>query len=282
MMNSTQAWLNENWFPILLIIIAALLVRRFGDIVVASLIRRAVRHRVHGDYTDEDVKKRQNTLISMSSTVLRIMVWLVAGFTILRRFGIDLTPLLAGASVLGVAIGFGAQSLIKDFFSGLFIILENQYRVGDVVELDGANGTVEQITVRSTIVRDNDGSVHYIPNGTIMHAINKTMGYAKVNLAIAVTAKTDIDKLAKVINEIGQKMADEEKWKKKIIDPPHFLSIGTFTDTALEVKIIGKVQPAAQWSVPGELRKRLLAAVKKHDIELANMPATGAVTTGKK
>ena len=264
----TAQWFAINGVPILLVLLAAFLANRFGEMVVAMLINRTIG-RLHTDLSDEDVHKRRNTLISMFSAVLRVMVWLIAGFTILRRLGIDLTPLLAGASVMGVAIGFGAQSMIKDFLAGLFIILENQYRVGDVVDLEGSAGTVEQITIRSTTVRDTDGNVHYIPNGTIARVINKTMGFSKANLTITVAPDTNVDKLANLINEVGEKMSKEEKWKSKIIEAPHFVSIGNFTDTTLEIKITAKTRPSAQWGITGELRRRLLASLKKHDIDLA-------------
>ncbi|HEU5187554.1 MAG TPA: mechanosensitive ion channel family protein [Candidatus Saccharimonadales bacterium] len=280
MFESIQTWLQLNTIPIVIILVVAYCLAKFGDAPLAGFIRRTVRYHAHGDSSAEDVKKRQDTLISMFVTLMRVVVWTVAVFTVLGRFGIDLTPLIAGASVLGVALAFGAQSLIKDFLSGMFIILENQYRVGDVVEVDGAGGTVEHISIRTTVVRDNDGSVHYVPNGNVMHAINRTMGYAKVNIAIAVKPQTDIDKLADVINTVGTDMSEDAKWQKKILDPPHFLSIGTFSDTALEVKIIGKTQPTAQWSVSGELRKRLLAEFKKHNIELA--PFVTPPASGKK
>lgn len=282
MFESIQTWLQVNTIPIILILVVAYGITKFGGVPLAGFIRRTVRYRAHGDTSAEDVKKRQDTLIGMFIALLRIIVWMVVVFSILGRFGIDLTPLIAGASVLGVALAFGAQSLIKDFLSGMFIILENQYRVGDVVELDGAGGTVEHVSIRTTVVRDNDGSVHYIPNGNVMHAINRTMGFAKVNLAIAVKPKTDIDKLSDIINAVGTSMAEDEKWQKKILEPPHFLSIGTFSDTALEVKIIGKTQPTAQWSVTGEVRKRLLAEFKKHSIELAPFVATQTSSSKKK
>lgn len=261
-------WFNDNWWIVLLILAGAVVALRLGNAVFAGIIRRAVRHRAHADTTEEDIKKRQATLIVMSTAIWRALVWLVASFSVLERVfpALDLTPVLAGASVLGVAIGFGAQTLIKDFLSGLFIILENQYRVGDVVTIDDATGTVEHITLRSTIVRDNDGSVHYIPNGSISHAINKTMGFANINLTIEVPANTDVDKLAATINDIGQKLAEEEKWKKRVMEPPHFLGIDAFNANTLEVKIIGKTQPTAQWSVTGELRRRLLAVFKKDGI----------------
>lgn len=269
-----QNWFADNWWVVALIIAGAWVTHRVGDIAIDAVIRRTVRHRTRGDVSPEDVKKRQDTLIAMSNAIWMALVWLVAIFSIIKRIfpSLDLTPVLAGAGVLGVAIGFGAQTIIKDFLSGLFIILENQYRVGDVVEIDDASGTVEQITIRSTILRDNNGSVHYIPNGSISHAINKTMGFAKVNLTIEVPAATDVDKLAEVINVIGVKMADEEKWKKRIMDPPHFLGIDAFNTSSLEVNIVGKTQPTAQWSVTGELRRRLLTALKKEGIISVQMP----------
>jgi small conductance mechanosensitive channel len=275
MWEAVQHWIGENWWVVLLIIIGAWVARRLGETIFDNVIRRTVRHRAHGDISEEDIKKRQDTLIAMSATIWRVLVWLVAIFSVVRRIfpDVDLTPVLAGASVLGVAIGFGAQTIIKDFLSGLFIILENQYRVGDVVNIDDATGTVEQITIRSTIIRDNDGSVHYIPNGSISHAINKTMGFSKINLTIEVPANTDVDKLADTINEVGTKMAAEEKWKKRVMEPAHFLGIDAFNASTLELKIIGKTQPTAQGSVTGELRRRLLAAFKKDGIISVKVPA---------
>jgi small-conductance mechanosensitive channel len=274
MFEHLQRWFSENWVVVGLILLGAWLVRRFGELVVAGIIRRTMRHRAHGDFSDIDIKKRQDTLIAMFAAILRVLVWLIAGFSIIRKIfpDLDLTPILASASVLGVAIGFGAQTLIKDFLSGLFIILENQYRVGDVVQIDDATGTVEQISLRSTIIRDNDGSVHYIPNGSIAHAVNKTMGFAKINMSIEIPSNTDVDALAKVIDDVGEKMAKDEKWKKRIIDPPHFLGIDAFTTSTLEVKIVGKTEPSAQWSVTGELRKRLIVAFKKEGIIATKIP----------
>jgi small-conductance mechanosensitive channel len=284
MWNDVSRWLEANpWASIILILVVAYLSRHFGHIVVEKIIRRTVRYRAHGDISEEDTKKRQDTLISLLTAILQALVWLIAIFTILDHFfNINLAPLLAGASVLGVAVGFGAQSLIKDFLSGLFIILENQYRVGDIVNLDGSDGRVEQITIRSTVVRDNDGSVHYIPNGTITHTINRTMGFARINLALSVAPDYDVDKLSDLINEIGAKMADEEKWRGKIIEAPHFQSISNFTPTTLEVKVAGKTQPSAQWNVTGELRRRILSALtRKGDSLKGAADTTPAEKTAK-
>lgn len=277
-MDTLFEWLRLHWLTIFLIVVISFLVARFGDMVIAMIVRRFVG-RLHNDLTEDDVKKRQDTLISLLQTLLKVVVWTVAIFTLLRIFGIDLAPLLAGASVLGVALGFGAQSVIKDFLSGLFIILENQYRVGDVVDLEGSAGTVEHITVRSTVVRDADGNVHYIPNGNIMRVINKTMGFSAINLTIAVKPSTNIDQLAETINHVGEAMLEDEAWKDKLLEAPHFLTIGNFSDVALEVKITGKTQPSKQWGVTGELRRRLLTALKKHKIELAQLPSSAVATS---
>jgi moderate conductance mechanosensitive channel len=270
MFKDISIWLDNNpWAQVIITVFLAYLAKHFGKMLLEQLIRRTVRYHAHGDKSEDDSKKRQDTLISMSSAALSVLVWLVAGLTILRLAfpKLDLTPLIAATGVAGVALGFGAQSLIKDFISGLFIILENQYRVGDVVQLDDAQGRVEQITIRSTVLRDNDGSVHYIPNGVIQHTINKTMGFAKINLLITVAPNTDVDKLAEVVNGIGEQMAEEEKWRNKILDPPHFGGINNFTPSLLEIKINGKTQPTAQWNITNELRRRLLNALNKHGME---------------
>lgn len=276
MFEAIQDSIMANWWAVLLILIAAYITRRFGNMATTVLVRRTLRQRAHGDFSAEDVKKRQDTVISILSAAIRVLVWLIAGFSIIGLLfpSINLAPLLAGAGVLGVAVGFGAQTVIKDFLSGLFIILENQYRVGDVVEISGATGMVEQITVRSTILRDATGAVHYIPNGQITHAINKTMGFARLSFALAVPLDTDIDKIAAIINDVGQDLAEDKKWKKKIVAAPHFSNIGETNDTSIEIKVSSKTLPDNQWAVTAELRKRLLAALKKEKIELINLPSS--------
>lgn len=282
-MNFIWHWLQEPGVTIVAILVFSWLGRHFGGAVISQLMKRLVRSTQFNALSEDDVKKRQDTLIGLFVTIWKVILIFAASCLIFQQLfpKVDLTPFFASAGIIGIALGFGAQSLIKDFISGLFIITENQYRVGDIVDLEGAAGTVERITVRSTILRDVDGNVHFMPNGNIMHVINKTMGYSRVNFAISVNPETNIDKLSEIINQVGEKMATDEKWKAKIIEAPHFLSIGTFSDVALEVKITGKTQPSAQFGVTGELRRRLLKAFTKHDIELAHQPA-GLIDASKK
>jgi small conductance mechanosensitive channel len=282
-MDSLLNYVSDHFWPVVGILVIAWLGRHFGGMVIKRIISNTLQRTRTNDMTEDDVTKRQDTLVGLLTVVWKWLVIVVATMMLIDELlpSIDLAPLFASAGIIGIALGFGAQSLIKDFLSGLFIISENQYRVGDVVDLEGAAGTVERVGIRSTILRDADGNVHYMPNGSIMHVINKTMGFSKVNFTLSVHPDTDIDELAKVINTVGEKMAEDEAWKDKLLEPPYFLNIGAFSDTSMEVTIVGKTAPSAQWGVTGELRRRLLRQFQKHGIELAQFPTT-LLTSAKK
>lgn len=283
-MNTVLNYIGNHFWPVIAIVVFAWLGHHFGGMVIKRIVTKAI-HRARGsDMTADDIKKRQDTVVGLLSAIWKWTVVVIASLMLLRELlpFIDLAPMFASAGIIGIALGFGAQSLIKDFLTGLFIISENQYRVGDVVDLEGAAGTVERVGIRSTVIRDADGNVHYLPNGSVIHVINKTMGYSKVNFTLSVHPDTDIDKLASVINSVGEKMADDETWKEKLLEPPHFLNIGAFSDTSMEVTIVGKTAASAQWSVTGELRRRLLHELQKNHIELAQFPASFVAPTKKK
>jgi small-conductance mechanosensitive channel len=269
-----QQWLIEPGLTILAIIGFAWLGRHFGGVVITQMVNRLVRSTAFNPLSPEDVTKRRDTLSSLFTVIWKVVLVVVASALIFEQLfpSVDLAPFFASAGLIGVAIGFGAQSLIKDFLSGIFIIVENQYRVGDIVDIEGAAGTVERVTIRSTVIRDVNGNVHFLPNGQVMHVINKTMGFSKVHFTLVVDPDTDIDKLAKLIDEVGTDLAEDDKWKDKILEAPHFLNIGSFSDVALEATITGKTHPSQQWSVTGEMRRRLLKAFIKHKIELAHVP----------
>lgn len=254
----------------------------FGIIFLGPLVKRAVKARGR-NWHHKDIEKRQKTLASLSVTVWRVLVLFFGAFYLFKAFfpAADLAPLFASAGIIGVALGFGAQSLVRDFLSGVFIISENQYRIGDVVEIEGFGGTVERIGTRSTVLRDADGNVHYFPNGMVQHVINKTMGYSMARFKIAVHPSSDIEKVITVVNTTGEALAHDEKWKKKIIEAPAFVSVGDFTSTSVELFIAGKVQPSDQWSVTAEMRRRLLETFEVNDIELG-VAFPGITQGGKK
>lgn len=264
---------------IITILVIGLIAYYIGGRVLSQTVKRAVRTARHREWHKKDIEKRQNTLAALFMNIWRILIIIMVIYSLFKEFVPDadkiLAPLFASAGIIGVALGFGAQSVIKDFLSGIFIISENQYRVGDIVDIEGAAGTVERIGSRSTVIRDVDGNVHYFPNGMVQHVINKTMGYSMARFIVAIHPSSDIDKVVELVNALGTELAHDEKWKSKIIEPPAFVSLGELTGTSVEIIIAGKTQPSDQWSVIAEMRRRLLHTLEKNGIELAILPSLG-------
>ena len=268
-------WLvSERMVETVSIVIGAVIVYYLGRIFITWAIRYAIHSTAkHRSWHRKDIEKRENTLTQLIRSFWRItIIAYIAAMVASKLFYFDLSPLFASAGIIGVALGFGAQSLVKDFLAGIFIIAENQYRVGDVVDVMGASGTVERVGTRSTVLRDADGNVHYLPNGTIQHVINKTMGYSMSRFTLQLDPSSDISRAADIINETGQQLSKEKSWDKKIIEPPKFVSVGDITGRSVELIVAGKVQPSDQWAVTSEMRRRLLKEFEKQEIELAVIP----------
>lgn len=260
-------WVFSHGIKIIIILIAALIVVRFGRIFLEKAIRKLIKpDQVVKDPGAE--KKREDTLIKIFSSTFKAIIWAIAILMILPEFGIDISGIFLGAGIIGVAVGFGAQYVIRDFLAGLFIMLENQYRVGDVVQLAGVGGKVEDITLRRTMVRDLEGVVHYIPNGEIKVASNQSQEYSRVYLKIGVAYKESIDKVFEIINQTAQKMAQDEQWKRAIIETPKVLGVDEFSDSAVIVGVLGETIPLKQWEVSRELRKRIKEAFDRENIEI--------------
>lgn len=282
---SALNWLTNQGLEILLICAVSFGLYKIVHLIVKHIVRRTVRSTRSNPIPKAELEKRRNTVTGLAITIVRIFVITTAGLAIFKILfpHVNFTAVFAGAGIVGIVLAFGAQSLLKDFMTGLFIISENQYRVGDVVDLDnGAAGTVERIGVRSTVLRDANGNVHYVPNGSIGHVINKTMGYSKVNFTLSIDPDTDVDLVAQVINETGLKLAADPKWSDKITEAPQFVNIGNFSQLGMDVTINGVTEPSEQWSVTGELRRRLLKQFAKHKIQLAASPAPWPTPPKKK
>ena len=262
---------------IIIIIVVAIALYWVGPRLVMWLTRHAFVTTYQRTLPKKDLEKRHKTLGGLFANVWRIIVVVIAGYAIFTHFvnSEALAPLFASAGIIGVAFGFGAQSLVKDFLSGVFIISENQYRVGDIIEIDGFGGTVERIGVRSTVIRDVEGNVHFFPNGVVQHVINKTMGYSKVYFTITVAPDTNISTASNIINRIGEEISSEEKWQRKVIEPPHFDILGDFNASSISLVVSGKTQPSDQWALTAEMRRRILREFEKEHIEL------GAASPGK-
>lgn len=276
----------ENIVSSIIIVIVGLIFFSAGPIIINWLMSHVFVTAYQRTLHKKDLEKRQRTLNVLFSNVWRIMVVLATAYGVFAQF-FDykaLAPLFASAGILGVALGFGAQSLVKDFLSGVFIISENQFRVGDIIEIEGFGGTVERIGVRSTVIRDADGNVHYFPNGMVQHVINKTMGYSMARFTLSVAPDVNVDEVAKIIDKIGLALTKEDTWKDKILEAPHFVSVGDFNATSVNIIVTGKVQPSDQWSVVAEMRRRLLEKFEEGGIAmgLGGNTFTAPLVPGKK
>ncbi len=267
MVDTIIEFMKDHAFAVIIIMTVTFFAHNFIMALAKRLIRRALRPEKFKNELEE--QRRENTLISTLNAVVRAGVWVISILLLLAEFGIDIAPLIAGAGIAGVALGFGAQSMVKDFLAGFFILIENHYRVGDVVELNQTvSGVVEHVSLRETVLRDLDGMVHHIPNGEITISTNMTIEFSGINLDVGVGYDTDLEKLEKVINDVGTGMIEDTNWKDKIIDAPHFLRVDNFADSAIIIKITGKTEAMQQWVVTGELRKRLKIAFDKNGIEI--------------
>jgi small conductance mechanosensitive channel len=259
-------WITNHGPKILAIIVFALLLKRFGKVFIEKIIRRVV-------YSDsitekESEKKREDTLIRIFSSFLDVLIWILTVSMILQEIGIAVGPLLAAAGIAGIAFGFGGQYLIRDLITGTFIIMENQYRIGDVVCFDGTCGSVEDISMRMTTLRDLDGVVHHVPHGEIKKVSNLSKYFARINLDIGVSYNSNLEKVIKVINKVGEALAKDPEWRDDILKTPQFLRVNDFAESAIIVKIVGETKSLKQWAVTGELRKRLKMAFDKEKIEI--------------
>ena len=259
-------WLLDHGVKIAAIIIAAYLIRRFAVIFIEKIVRKTV---VSDHFLDKEAeKKREDTLIRIFTASLGMLVLLLVLLMVLQEAGIAVGPLLAAAGIAGLAFGFGGQYLIRDLISGLFIIMENQYRINDVVCFDGTCGLVEDISLRMTTLRDLDGVVHHVPHGDIKKVSNLTKHFSRVNLNIGVAYNSNLEQVISVVNKVGRELADDSAWKEFILKPPQFLRVDDFGDSAIIIKILGETKPIKQWDVAGELRKRLKIAFDKEGIEI--------------
>lgn len=259
-------WLLTHGIKIVIIITGAYFLNK----ILKAFIDKAVRISVTpGSFSSKEAeKKREDTLIHIFTITFKIVLWTVVGLMILAEFGIMIGPILAAAGIVGLAFGFGGQYLIRDLISGLFIFLENQYRIGDVVKLNDTGGLVEDISLRMTTLRDLDGTVHHIPHGEIKMVSNMSKDYARINLDVGVAYDTNLEHVIAVINRIGNDLYQEPQWQEFIIKPPQFLRVNEMADSAVIIKVLGETLPLKQWEVTGELRKRILIAFRNEGIEI--------------
>jgi len=216
-------------------------------------------------------EQRTKTLLSLVRSIGIVVIVVLMVFMVLAALGINLGPLLAGAGVIGLAVSFGAQSLVKDVISGLFILFENQYGVGDVIRLDSSvSGAVERMTLRVVVLRDVHGVVHIVPNGEIKRVSNLTRTWARAVLDVGVAYKEDADRVMEVLREVGRTLQEDPQWKHFLVEEVTVPGIESFGESSVNIRVMAKTVPLKQWDVARELRRRIKRRFDEEGIETAN------------
>lgn len=265
-LNTLATWVEQHIINIVLILLGGALIKRFGLLPLEGFLRRTIK--TSRFQTEEQHLQREETLLEVARSVFNVFVAIIVIILLLLEIDINLQPFLAAGGALGLIIGFGAQNILKDLFAGLYVITENQYQIGDIIDIDGDVGVVEDITLRAVSLRDLDGTVHHIPHGGVQRTSNLSKDYARVNTDIGVAYDTDLDEAIEVINAVGKELAGDEEWKHLVLTPPKFLRVDNFGDSSIELKVLGETKAGNQWAVMGEFRKRLKSAFDQAGIEI--------------
>ena len=250
-------WLTENGARILLLILLAFAANRFA----ASVIRNA-EHEI-GDGDDHKTYERRKRLQTVGATLRRfftVLIWSAATLMVLRELDIDITPVLTGAGIIGLALGFGAQTLVKDVISGLFLIAEDQVRLGDVAEVNGIGGAVEEINLRTIVLRDLEGTVHTIANGDIRTLSNKSKDFSYYVIDIGAGYDDDTDRIVEVVREVARELVQDPIFAASILEPLEVLGVDAFKASEVTLRFRIKTLPMKQWEVGRELRRRIKKA----------------------
>jgi small conductance mechanosensitive channel len=233
---------------------------------VPHAIGPAVERQMSGR-PEVEVRRRVDTLSGVIINTAQVVLIALALFTILPELGVNIAPILAGVGITGIALGLGAQSLVRDALNGLFILSENQYARGDTVTVAGVTGTVEDVTLRRTVVRDIDGVVYSVPNSAVVVSANYTRDYAKVRVSVPVHATSDLSRVRTVADDVGRVLAEEPEYRDIIVTAPHYLRVDSIDMNGVAVQVNGTVKPGKQWEVAGVLRARLLEAFQREGIK---------------
>lgn len=262
--------LRDDVLPVLLILIGGLVILRFARGPIRRVLHRifaAQRRPITGErLTAAEVGKRVDTVETLAVSTLRLFVAVLVAVVILVF--LDLGPIIAVIGIILAAIAFAGQDFVRDYLAGLVILLENQFYVGDIIQVGMVSGTVEDFTLRRTNLRDVDGTLHVVSNGEIRIASNRTQGYGGINLEIPVAYDADLERAMALIAEAGEAMKADAAWADRVIEAPKPLRVETLGDLGMSIKVLGKVQAGEQWEASGELRRRILAAFAANDIAL--------------
>ena len=251
-----------------ILIVAAVTLRLTTMLLKRARPLIAGRVRKGGIKADVELDKRVDTLFGILRSTIKVIIWLVLIMLLLRQLGIDVAPIIAGAGIVGLAVGFGAQELVRDFISGFFLLLENQVRAGDVAIVNGTGGLVESVGLRTIVLRDLTGTVHVIQNGKINSLSNMTKEWSAMVFDVGVAYKENTDRVVEIMREVEQGLRDDETYGKEILEPMEVFGVDAFGDSAVVIKARLKTKPIQQWFVGREYRRRLKHAFDREGIEI--------------
>lgn len=273
-------WLTETGstiVSIVVIIVVALIVLRLLRTFVQKIVQRVLSDT---DQTPRELRQKAQTLAAVVESAGRLIVFLVAGMMILSNIGLDIGPLIASAGVAGLAIGLGAQSLIRDTINGFFILFENQYAVGDSVRVGEFSGTVEEVSLRRTVLRSVNGAVIIIPNGEVRAVQNQSKGWSRAVIDIDTTAVADERRVLAILHELLDDIRDDPEIGAAIIEAPDILGINAITPTGVTFRVLIKTEPLGQWKVERELRLRILRAFRDNGIPVPSLTSATIAPPG--
>ena len=272
------AWAFASGLRVLLIAVLA-----YALVRAVRLVVQRFEHEVNkGTGLDAlERAKRARTLGSLIRNVAASLIVGVAVLMILRELGVDIAPVLAGAGILGLAVGFGAQTLVRDIISGFFLILEDQVRVGDVAAINGQGGLVEAINLRTIVLRDFEGVVHVFPNGAITTLANRSKDFSFYVVDVGIAYGEDPERVTRVLNDVGAGLQADDRYGPNILAPIEVVGVDAFADSAVTLKMRIKTVPLKQWEVGRELRRRILKAFGEHGIEIPFPQRVVSVQSGR-
>lgn len=263
LLQKTAHWLLTNGVHVVLVVFLALIALKAAKIVSRRVVGFVVRQS-----EDLEFQKRTQTLVSVVRYLAVFAILAVAFMMVLREFGVEIGPLLAAAGIVGLAVGFGAQSLVKDVISGFFILLEDQIRVGDVVQIAGKGGSVEKISLRTIVLRDLSGNVHYVPNGHIDVVTNMTKDYSRYVFDIGVAYRENVDEVMGIIRAVDEDLRRDPAYGNDILEPVEILGLDRFGESAVVIRARTTTKPVQQWRVAREFNRRLKKQFDDKGIEI--------------
>ena len=262
-------WLITDLPAILFLILLLVIVLRVSSTLINKLKHVLLKRMAYRtEEPDLEIEKRLNTLMGIMRKTTRVVIWSIFGMIFLQRVNINIAPILTGAGIIGLAVGFGAQELVRDFITGFFILLEDGIRTGDVAVLNGTTGKVEKIELRTITLRDSSGVVHIFQNGKINTISNMTKGWSAMVFNIGVAYKEDLTQVMRIMKEVGDDMFIDNQFKSDMLDTMEVSGLNSFGDSEMVIRGRIRTKPGKQWGIGREYRKRLKEAFDQHNIEI--------------